>query len=171
MRKTLLNKYHAVTRTSENRYQAFYYPISNRLYNVPRVQKITKGKWKYVHIYVLFITVNRLYSILCKSLHISSFNFGIPIKELLLRLFKQGWTQDPTWIIQFSLVFFFLKYEYNCFTMLCYFLLNAENNDSDSAECWFYCFAFVVGQRGGIGRIIFRIENTDDNKVLRLKQR
>ena len=37
-------KYHAVTRTSENCYQAFYYPISNKLYSVPRVQKITKGK-------------------------------------------------------------------------------------------------------------------------------
>lgn len=121
-------KYHVVTRTSENCYQAFYYPISNRLYSVPRVQKITKGKWKYVHIYVLFIAANRLYSIPCKSLHINSFNFGIPIKELLIRLFKQRQTQGPKWIIQFSLFFFFsLKYKYNCFKMLWYFLLYNMN--------------------------------------------
>ena len=119
-------KYHAVTRTSENCYQAFYYPISNRLYSVPRVQKITKGKWKYVHIYVLFIAANGLYSTPCKSLHINSFNFGIPIKELLIRLFKQRRTQGPKLIIRFSL-FFFFPLKYNCFTMLWYFLVYNMN--------------------------------------------
>ena len=38
-------------------------------------------------------------------------------------------------------------------------------------ECWFYCFAFIVGQRGSIGKIIFKVENTKENKGLRLKQR
>lgn len=50
--------------------------------------------------------------------------------------------------------------------MLCYFLLNAEDNMIlNSASAGFTVF-LCCGSKRGIGRIIFKIENTNENKVL-----